>query len=135
MRIIFVDTFYWIALLNPKDEYHNKALELSQSLQNTQMVTTDEVLSELLTFYSKAGTRQRERTVRLTKKIINDKSIRVIEQNHQSFLSGLALYENRLDKGYSLVDCISMNVMRELGITEVLTHDQHFLQEGFFILL
>lgn len=58
----------------------------------------------------------------------------MVEQTHQSFLLGLDLYQNRLDKGYSLTDCISMNTMRQLGITEILTHDRHFTQEGFVIL-
>jgi predicted nucleic acid-binding protein len=53
----------------------------------------------------------------------------------QSFLSGLALYEARPDKEYSLTDCISMNAMRAAGITEVLTDDDHFTQEGFTKLL
>ena len=51
------------------------------------------------------------------------------------FLAGLALYERRPDKQYSLADCISMNVMRQRGIQEVLTNDQHFKQEGFKRLL
>ena len=50
------------------------------------------------------------------------------------FESGLALYKSRLDKGYSLTDCVSMVVVRE-SIQEVLTHDKHFAQEGFTILL
>ena len=45
----------------------------------------------------------------------------------------MSLYEQRLDKGYSLTDCISMNVMKQLNITEVLSHDKHFTQEGFTI--
>jgi predicted nucleic acid-binding protein len=40
----------------------------------------------------------------------------------------------RSDKGYSLTDCISMIIMRQMGIAEVLTHDKHFTQEGFSIL-
>ena len=36
--------------------------------------------------------------------------------------------------GYSLTDCVSMVVMKQLGITEVLTHDKHFTQENFRIL-
>jgi len=35
------------------------------------------------------------------------------------------------DKGYSLTDCISMNTMRAEGLTEILTNDVHFTQEGF----
>ncbi len=56
------------------------------------------------------------------------------KQSHRSFLAGLERYENRLDKGYRLTDCISMNTMHQLRSTEVLTHDKHFVQEGFMIL-
>ncbi len=41
----------------------------------------------------------------------------------------------RLDKEYSLTDCMGMVICREYGITDVLTHDHHFAQEGFTILL
>ena len=46
----------------------------------------------------------------------------------------LELYANRLDKGYSLTDCVSMVVMKQMGIYEILTHDKHFAQEGLTIL-
>jgi predicted nucleic acid-binding protein len=47
----------------------------------------------------------------------------------------LSLYETRPDKGYSLTDCISMNTMRQERISDILTHDSHFTQEGFITLL
>lgn len=50
-------------------------------------------------------------------------------------MAGLDLYGARPDKGYSLTDCISMQTMRDRGIVEVLTHDHHFEQEGFVLLL
>ena len=56
-------------------------------------------------------------------------------QSRESFLAGLRLYEQRNDKGYSLVDCISMTTMRRQGISEVLTNDRHFIQEGFSVVL
>ena len=40
-------------------------------------------------------------------------------------------YEARPDKGYSLTDCISMQAMRREELTDVLTNDRHFEQEGF----
>jgi predicted nucleic acid-binding protein len=55
----------------------------------------------------------------------------VIPQSRSSFLAGLDLYTQRPDKGYSLVDCISMQTMRKEGLTEVLSNDRHFEQEGF----
>ena len=63
--------------------------------------------------------------------ILQESHILVIPQSHETFLSGLALYRDRPDKGYSLVDCISMQAMRRLGLTAALTNDRHFEQEGF----
>jgi uncharacterized protein len=59
----------------------------------------------------------------------------VLPQSHASFQGGLALYERRPDKKYSLADCITMNVMKREGIKEILTNDHHFVQEGFVRLL
>jgi predicted nucleic acid-binding protein len=66
---------------------------------------------------------------------LNDSAIEGVPQSHESFLAGLALYEHRLDKQYSLADCISMNVMRERRVSEVPTNDRHFAQGGFKRLL
>lgn len=134
MKKIFADTFYWIALLNPKDDWYDSVIKVSQSIANSQIITTEEVLTEVLTFYSNSGSRQRKRTVNFIKQIMNNPAVQVIPQDHESFVAGLNLYEKRLDKGYSLTDCISMNTMNQLEIIEVLTHDQDFTQEGFIIL-
>ena len=62
---------------------------------------------------------------------LTSRTVRVVPQSHESFLDGLALYEARPDKGYSLTDCISMQTMRREGLTDALTNDRHFEQEGF----
>ena len=49
------------------------------------------------------------------------------------FIRGLHLYEQRPDKEYSLVDCMSMVVMEDHDIQHVLTNDHHFTQAGFTI--
>jgi len=61
--------------------------------------------------------------------------VEVLSETRQTFLDGLTLYESLSDKAYSLTDCIAMNVMRKRGITDILTHDPHFTQEGLQILL
>jgi predicted nucleic acid-binding protein len=66
---------------------------------------------------------------------MNHAGIEVLPQTRQSLLRGLELYKARSDKSYSLTDCISMVTMRERNITDVLTHDRHFAQEGFTVLL
>jgi uncharacterized protein len=49
----------------------------------------------------------------------------------EAFHAGLELYRDRPDKQYGLTDCISMQTMRRERLTEVLTNDGHFEQEGF----
>lgn len=134
MKLILADTFYWIALINPKDDWHNRVVNVTRNLQQVKIVTTDEVLTEVLNFLSTYGIQRRQKTVKLIKDIMVNPNILVFQQTRDSFLQGLNLYENRLDKEYSLTDCISMEVMKQLNITEILTHDQHFSQEGFMII-
>lgn len=136
MKRIFADTSYWVALIDPKDKWHSKAVSLSKSLAGELLITTDEVLSEVLTFFSGFGPGIRQRVTQIVFNLLTNESyIEVVEQSRDSFLSGLSLYERRLDKSYSLPDCISMQLMRAEGIDEVLTNDKHFAQEGFTILL
>lgn len=52
MKKVFADTSYWIALANPYDYLHEIAKDLSKSFEDVAITTTDEVLSELLTYFS-----------------------------------------------------------------------------------
>lgn len=135
MKTIFVDSLYWIGLTNPKDQWHQKAVEAQKSLNNVDLITTELVLIEFLNYFCSSNSRIRQTTAEIVRAILADSNVEVILQSKEIFLSGLKLYEQRLDKGYSMIDCVSMQVMRERNLTEVLTHDKHFLQEGFTLLL
>jgi predicted nucleic acid-binding protein len=135
MRRVFADTMYWIALASLHDQWHAAAIRVSLTLGGALIVTTEEVLSEFLAHFCERGPTMRRASVRFVEGIQANASILVREQSHQTFSGGLALYKARPDKGYSLVDCISMETMRREGITEAVTHDGHFTQEGFSILL
>jgi len=71
----------------------------------------------------------------MVRAIVDNANVRVIQQTREGFLKGVTLYEERPDKEYSLTDCISMNVMELHSLTEVLTNDHHFEQEGFNVLI
>ena len=73
--------------------------------------------------------------VQMVHAVRKDPNIRTLPQSRTSFDRGFRLYETRADKEYSLTDCISMEVMREHGLHEILTNDHHFEQEGFCLLI
>jgi predicted nucleic acid-binding protein len=135
MSAVFADSAYWIALLHRRDRWHEQALAISRTLSAPTIVTTQWILAEFLAFFSAAGGTTRRHAAERTRRMLRDPTIEVLLPDQAVFQDGLALYERRLDKAYSLVDCISMHVMRRDGLTDVLTNDHHFTQEGFRILL
>ena len=134
MRRLFVDTFYLIALAHPRDQWRPRVLAFSRALRDYHLYTVDEVLAEFLTACSSSGTRIRQRAGQTVRTALQDRQWTVFPQSRSSLLDALTLYEARPDKEYSLTDCIAMQTMRREGLTEVLTNDHHFTQEGFHIL-
>ncbi|MBX3267195.1 MAG: type II toxin-antitoxin system VapC family toxin [Acidobacteria bacterium] len=135
MRKVFVDTLYFVALINKNDQWRSKSIEAKARLSDARFVTTEMVLIEVLNFLSEYGETLRKQVSLFVRDVLEDVEFDVVAYTETTLLNGLELYETRLDKGYSLTDCISMNVCREMGIQEILTHDRHFEQEGFSILL
>ncbi len=135
MRETFVDTLYFAASLNPKDQWHESALNVRANFGKVHLVTTETVLHELLNFFSGFSSPMRKRVAFFVHGVYVRGEIEIIPHTQKIFFDGLQLYESRLDKGYSLTDCISMNAMRTREIKEVLSHDNHFSQEGFTVLL
>ncbi len=132
---IFVDTLYLVARLNPKDQWHKASVELDAQIKGRHLVTTETVLLELLNFLAEFPPEMRRAAAQFTERALIGSVMEVILHTHDDFLKGLELYRNRLDKGYSLTDCILMTSMREREVQHILTHDGHFRQEGFTILL
>jgi predicted nucleic acid-binding protein len=95
MRIVFADTSYWIALLNPRDGLHDLAKQVSISIQPVHLISTDEVLVEFLTFYRKQGAHLRKAAAQAVRDIMKDPNITLVPQTRDSFANGLSLYESR----------------------------------------
>ena len=55
MRMVFADAQFFIALLHDKDQSHSVALTNSQALAGVPLVTTEEVLTEVLAFFAERG--------------------------------------------------------------------------------
>lgn len=135
MKAIFVDTSHLIACFHPRDFLHQKAVSIENDLRDYPLITSDFVLTELLNYFSKFPANYKQRIVSSVDTIISSQRYTLVECSQSSFLRGKDFYKKRLDHGYSLTDCTSMNIMDERKITDVLTSDGHFEREGFKILL
>lgn len=133
MKVVFADTGYWVAVLNPKDDWNAKATAASRALGKARLITTEMVLAELLAALSK--TPVRPMVVRGVDAIRSDPNIEVVPQTSIQFIEALHSYRRMTDKEWSLTDCASFSLMKERGLTDALAHDHHFEQAGFVALL
>lgn len=132
MTRIFADSYFFFAILNPRDPAHAKAMEFSRRNRGP-LVTSAWVLTELAD--GLASTPQRQIFRRVLDDFEANRANMIVPANVETFEKGVELYHSRLDKQWSLTDCISFTVMAEDGITEALTGDHHFEQAGFTALL
>jgi uncharacterized protein len=135
MKTVFADTGYWIALLDPQDTLHPKAIDLSVTLAQGKICTSEMVLTEVLNHFSKRGGFLRAAAVALIESLQANPSIIIILQTDDIFQQGLTLYKHRPDQLWSHTDCSSFWIMQQKNILEALAYDKHFEQAGFIALL
>lgn len=133
MKTVFADTGYWAAVLNPKDQLHEKAAQVSAQLGKFRILTTEMVLDELLAALSKVPLRPF--AIRGVEAIRSNPNVEVVPQTSLQFATAFDWYRGVTDKAWSLTDCASFVLMRDRGLTEALAHDHHFEQAGFVALL
>ena len=133
MSPVFADTSFYLALLNPGDRHHRRAVALAREVRRLT-VTTEFILVEVGNALS--GTpRGRDRFLTLAERIGQQGSVTVVPASHKSFTEGMEHYRHRRDKTWSLTDCIPFVVMQDHDLTDALTADHHFEQAGFAVLL
>jgi len=132
VKPIFADTSFYAACLMPRDTHHAKAVNLSENSRRT-IITTEFVIVELINFFSR--TNGRGIVVELVKSLRSDPDTIIVPASSELIQRGFELYSRRLDKKWSLTDCISFIAMEDHEITDVLTSDGDFEQAGFRALL
>jgi predicted nucleic acid-binding protein len=130
--MIFVDTGYLLAVLNPRDELYDRAQRWAAAIREP-LVTTEYVLWELVNTLSDPV--DRPKAYAAVAEIRTSGSWELIHATPSLFAAGLALHHERLDKQWSLTDCITFTIMRERSLQQALAHDHHFEQAGFQALL
>jgi predicted nucleic acid-binding protein len=134
MRQVFADTSYWIALVNPRDQIHAKAVSVTQQLSPVRVLTSEMVLAEVLNSFSDGGPLHQV-VGNMVQRLRSNRDVIIVPQTSEQFEGALRRYKQAADKSWSLTDCASFQVMEAEQIPAALTHDQHFAQAGFEALL
>ena len=128
MSRVVADTYYFIAIVNPNDRAHRRAVEFSEK-ERPSLLTTAWIMTELAD--GLARTQNRGLFSKILFQTEHEASNLLVPASDELFRKGVERYQQRSDKSWSLTDCISFIVMEEHGLTEALTADRHFEQAGF----
>jgi len=133
-RPVFVDTWGWLALGHRRDAHHEAVKEIFRTrLPVAQGVhTSDYVLDELITLLFRRESH--EEAMRFVDGVVADQvagRVVIHRVTAERFSAALELRRQFQDKPLiSFTDLSSMAIMKELGIEDVLTEDEHFLHVG-----
>lgn len=135
MNDVFVDTSYFIALINTSDTQHQSAKNWAKLIaeNKTTCHITLPIIFEIADGFSKIA--RRDIGMDLLQRIYNADNFVIHPFSEITFEKAFQLWLSRKDKGWGLTDCYSFQLMKEQNLSQVLTADKHFEQYGYQILL
>lgn len=132
MTRIFVDTLFVVALVNPRDQYHSRAVELAGRYEGYPLLTTDGVLLEIGNALARNFKTQ---AIEIIESFRIADEVEILNINPRLMEQAFGLYQSHRDKEWGLVDCLSFIAMRQANIDSALTFDKHFVHAGFKALM
>jgi predicted nucleic acid-binding protein len=128
---VFVDTSFLVALLDEDDPMYADALRLWKRVEAGRLF----VLTSNYVVLEACAVLQRRLGVgavrKLVRQILEPVSLEwVTSADHERALEALLVADRR---NLSMVDCVSFEVMRRLGVHECLAFDRHFGEQGFAV--
>ena len=128
-RRVAADTSFLFPFLYVRHTQHEEARRLADEFSDAVFVTTDGVLSELLSLMSRQSLR------RTALAFVNDAlseagSYEVVLQTTASLQRGIERYASLTTGSPSLVDCMLMDAMDDQGIEDLLAFDRDFRHIG-----
>ncbi|MCX6361751.1 MAG: PIN domain-containing protein [Armatimonadetes bacterium] len=129
---MLIDTSGLLCYLHKDESKHTDAVTLFDA--SPVRLIHNYVLAE---FAALAAARRlpRQSTLAFVADLMDNAAVQMVWVDEAVHGAAVGLLRRRLDKTYSLCDAVSFVAMADRGITEGLTTDRHFTQEGFAALL
>lgn len=130
MDKIFIDTSFFKALVDERDDFYPEALNIWQRFQeeNPPLISSNFILDETLTLLR---IRRGLSIIESFRKILAGKPLIEIERVIQEDEEKAWDYFMLPWKDLSFTDCVSFTLLKRLELTRVATFDTHFAKAGF----
>jgi predicted nucleic acid-binding protein len=132
-RPLFLDTWGWLVLADRKDPEHRRTVEVRREFsERGRLVTTDYVLDETFTrLFTRSPFAAAEAFLCAVLAAADEGLLQIEFIDSERFREACQLRGRYRDKPrISLTDLTSFVVMKQLGIRDVLTADEHFEHAG-----
>ncbi len=126
------DTSGLLCFFDTSDDRYQQTVRFVESAGT--IVTHAYVLAEFVPLCQTRGL-NRSKALSFAAELFDNRLVEIVWVEEVLHRAAHALLQARMDKTYSLCDAVSFVLMRERGITDALTTDHHFEQEGFVRLL
>lgn len=126
---MLADTGALLALLLRNDQHHRQAVAFLRAHPDHRYVLTDLILSEVVTrLRARAGAAAAANAGR---SFLGSRRYEVLFADARLVASALGRMEQFDDKRLSLTDCVSFEVMDQLGLRTAFTFDRDFRDCGY----
>lgn len=126
---LLADTSALLALLLKNDQHHARAAALLKAHPDRRFVLTDLILAEVVTrLRARAGATAAANAGR---SFLGSRRYEVLFADARLVSSALGRMEQFQDKRLSLTDCVSFEVMDQLGLRTSFTFDSDFRDCGY----
>ncbi len=132
---IFLDTGFFIALSDGKDENHDRAISSFRTLaqEGARFVTGKNVLIEYIDGVTKRISKKKG--IEELGNILDSKLLVVEPINERDWNKAVGFFKKYNDQQIDLTDCLSFAVMERLSINTALTFDNDFRVHGLEVII
>lgn len=128
---LFLDSSFFIALLNEKDSEHHRAVEVFDEVASGSMgsvYTSDYVFDEAVTF-TLTRTGRPDLALRMGRLILGEGTpplAAVVMVDDTVFAESWRIFQRLAAKGLSFTDCTSLALMKSFRVDRILSFDAGF---------
>ena len=129
---VFVDSSFLIGRFLQADQWHRAAHAAASEVVGRSLVVSEGVFQEFLAHVSRRSAARRYEATSLVQDLYDSPRAEVVTHARPLVLRAVSLYGGEfLHSRFSLQDCIAVQIMRDFGITEILSADAEFAVAGF----